>query len=57
MKRKEPYPHLTDAELEEVIADWTDGRTPSSHLTTLEILRGMVNRLADRMGMSRDKAA
>lgn len=57
MKQNEPYPHLSDAELEEVIADWTDGKPPTSERGAREILSALVAKIADRMDLNRDHAA
>jgi hypothetical protein len=54
---REPYPHLDDATLEEVVADWTAGVFPPAGDPTLRALRLVVDRVAARMDLNRRKAA
>lgn len=55
--KAEPYPHLSDAELDTVISDWLDGGRPSEEEAAADALAAMVATLADSMDLNRRRAA
>lgn len=51
-ERREPYPHLSDEDLEALILEWEEegarGRTPDQNVALLNaIVRGLAEKMAD----------
>lgn len=57
MTNREPYPHLSDAELDEVIADWTADERPAEPASSPRILRALAAKIARRIRAAHDRAA